>query len=64
MGAGGIINQRAKVIIKAVQDPSLYDSLPSVEKDLVDAIAAKEPLSFNHNDLEQLVKLLKVAIRS
>lgn len=63
MGAGGIIHQRASVLIGAGKDPSLYDSLPSHEKAEFDSISAKDPLTFTQSDLENLVKVLRIAIR-
>lgn len=62
MGAGGIVHQRAIVLITAAKDSCLYNSLPADAKSKVDAIAAKDPLTQTQEDLEHLVKLLKVAI--
>jgi hypothetical protein len=60
--SGGIIVQRAQVLVTAATDSSLYDALPPREKSKVDAIKAKEPASRDEQDLEELVKVLKVAI--
>jgi hypothetical protein len=62
MSGGGIIIQRAQVLVTAASDSSLYDGLPPREKAKVDAIKAKEPASRDEQDLEELVKVLKVAI--
>lgn len=54
MGAGGIIQKRAAVLLIAVTDTSLYDSLSPGTKSAVDAIDAKAPLSRTQADVMRL----------
>ena len=51
MGAGGIVQQRAKAALTAVTDPSFYESLTPATKAKVDAIDAKDPMSRSHADV-------------
>lgn len=62
MGAGGIVNQRAKVLLVAVTDPSLYGSLSSETKRYVDAIDAKDPLSRTEDDIAMLLGAIQEAV--
>ena len=61
---GGIIINRAKALTTAANDPSLYASLPTLEKTKLDALTAKDPASYVEKDLEELIKILKVAIHT
>lgn len=61
MGAGGIIQQHAKVLLVAVTDPSMYEQLTPVSKAIVDSIDAKEPLSRTESDLRALLMALQEA---
>lgn len=54
MGAGGIIQQRAKVLLVAVTDPCIYGSLTQHTKAQVDAIDAKDPMSRTEEDVRTL----------
>jgi hypothetical protein len=58
MGAGGIINQRAAVLLVAVTDTSMYGYLSSHDKATVDAIDAKDPLSRTQGDVDRLYEIL------
>ena len=61
MGAGGIIQKHAAVLLVAVTDPSMYDSLSPSTKSTVDTIDAKEPLSRTEQDVKALLKALQEA---
>lgn len=61
MGGGGIINQRAAVLLVAVTDPCLYQSLSPLTKAKVDAIDAKEPLTRTEDDVHALASAIKEA---
>lgn len=58
---GGIIINRAKVLLVAVTDPCLYDSLSPGVKTIVDAIDAKDPASRTEEDVHRLVIAIKEA---
>jgi hypothetical protein len=58
MGAGGIINKRAAVLLVAVTDSCMYDYLSTVDKSSVDAIDAKDPLSRDQADVDSLYEIL------
>jgi hypothetical protein len=55
MSGGGIIIQRNAVLLVAVTDPCLYNSLSHNMKTAVDAIDAKDPASRTEADLFMLV---------
>lgn len=63
MGAGGIIHQRAAVLVIAVNDASFYGSLSTEDKDCVECISAKDPLSRTKADLVYLADLIKRTCR-
>jgi len=56
--SGGIIIQRANVLLIAITDPCLYNSLSDDLKSRVDSVDAKDPASRTEAD----VKLLSQAI--
>ena len=58
MGAGGIIQKRAAVLLVAVTDTSFYDSLIPANKSSVDAIDAKAPDQRTHGDVCTLAHIL------
>lgn len=60
--SGGIIIRRRLALLGAVKDSSLYDDLPQGYKNKVDAIDQAPPANCTEQDLETLVKALKVAI--
>lgn len=60
--SGGIIIRRAKVLITAASDSSLYDSLPAPCKAAVDAIVAKAPADVTDHDLSVLAAMIQVAV--
>lgn len=60
MSGGGIIIQRAKVLLIAVTDPSVYDELEPNDKATVDAIDAKDPMSRTQEDINALYDILGV----
>lgn len=55
MGAGGIIQNHAKVLLVAVMDPSIYNYLSDTEKDRVEAINAKAFQDRTSEDVSYLV---------
>lgn len=59
---GGIIINRAKVLLVAVTDPCIYGSLTSHTKAKVDAIDAKDPVSRTEEDVQALMVALEEAI--
>jgi hypothetical protein len=61
MSGGGIIIQRNSVMLVAVTDPCMYDSLSSQTKAAVDAIDAKDPMSRTKADLKILLRALQEA---
>jgi hypothetical protein len=61
MSGGGIIIQRNEVMLVAVTDPCMYDSLSAHTKALVDAIDAKDPMSRTKADLQVLLRALQEA---
>ena len=58
MGAGGIINQRAAVLLLTITDASWYDSLSNANKAVVDTIDAKDPMSRTQDDVNSLLQAL------
>ena len=62
MSGGGIIIQRASVIMPAVQDSSIYGSLPAPCKAVVDAIVGKSLADITDNDLAVLAAMIQVAV--
>ena len=60
--SGGIIIQRSSVLLVAVTDPCLYNSLSPLTKAKVDAIAAKHPASRTEDDVHALVLAIKEAV--
>lgn len=61
MGAGGIIQQRARALLLALSDPSLFNTLPQHCKDAVNAIDAKPELDRTEADVNALGGLIVVA---
>jgi hypothetical protein len=55
---GGIIINRAKVLLVAVSDPCFYASLTPANKSAVDALDAKDPASRTHDDVCTLAHIL------
>jgi hypothetical protein len=62
MGAGGVIHNRAAVLLTAVTDPSLFDGLPQACKDKVNAIDAKAYVDRDEHDCHVLVKMIEIAL--
>ena len=62
MGAGGIIHQRAAVMLIALNDSSLFDSLPQHCKDRVNAIDAKPFDQRDEHDVHVLAMMFPVAV--
>lgn len=58
---GGIIINRAKVLLVAATDPSMYQALSPHTKAAVDAIDAKDPASRTEHDMKVLLKALHEA---
>jgi len=61
MGAGGIVQHHAKVLLVAVTDSSMYNQLSPGTKAIVDAIDAKDPMSRSQSDVERLLAALSEA---
>lgn len=59
--SGGIIIQRNSVLLVAVTDPCLYNSLSPLTKAKVDAIDAKDPASRTADDVHALASAIKEA---
>ena len=59
MGAGGIINQRAAVLIPAVSDPSFFDALDASDKARCTGIVNKGSLACDEGDVRYMASLLK-----
>lgn len=59
---GGIIINRAKVLLVAVTDPCLYGSLSHTTKAMVDAIDAKDPASRTEADVHALCSAIQEAV--
>ena len=57
-GAGGIVNQRARVLLTAAQHQCFYDSMTTADKAKVDSVAAKNPTSLNADDCVTLMQVL------
>jgi len=64
MGAGGIINQRARALLQAASDPSFYNSLNADDKAKVDAIDRKDPTALDQGDCNTLVQVLQTGVNS
>jgi hypothetical protein len=62
MGAGGIIHQRASVLLVAVTEACLYDSLSGPTKAKVDAIDNKAPDLRTAADIITLMAALREAV--
>lgn len=60
---GGIIINRAKVLLIAVTDPCLYGSLSATTKALVDTIDAKDPAARTEHDVQNLMLAITEAVR-
>ena len=56
--SGGIIIQRRAVLLPAVMDPSIYDSLSDATKDAVEAVNAKGPGDTTEEDIATLVSAI------
>ena len=62
MSGGGIIIQRAQVLLVAVTDPCLYNYLSHTTKAMVDAIDGKAPGSRTEADLHALCSAIQEAL--
>lgn len=60
MGAGGIIQHHAKVLLIAVTDHSVYHCLSPESKTTVNMIDAKDPMSRTQADVNALYDILGV----
>lgn len=58
--SGGIIINRAKVLLVAATDPCFYDYLPMPCKDTIDLISAKAPKDLTQYDINALLAMLTV----
>lgn len=58
MGAGGIIQKHAAVLLVAVTDSSVYDGLSTSDKSTVNGIDAKDPLNRTQEDVDTLYDIL------
>lgn len=55
MGAGGIIQKHAEVLLNAVSESCIYDLLNSDDKDRVELIRAENPILRSQEDINFLV---------
>lgn len=62
MGAGGIVQQRAKTLLQAITEPCLFDSLPDHCKQAINVIDAKAPDQRTEHDVHVLAALFPVAV--
>lgn len=62
MSGGGIIIQQARVMLQALNDPSLWNQLPQHCRDKVNAIDAKAELSRDEHDVRTLALMFPVAV--
>jgi len=62
MSGGGIIIQRAKVLLVAITDPCMFDGLHQHDKDRVNAIDAKPELDRTQEDVSYLASLVPFAV--
>lgn len=62
MSGGGIIIQRARVLLVALTDPSMFNDLPQHCKDRVNQIDAKPELNRTQEDVIYLASLCPVAV--
>jgi hypothetical protein len=58
MSGGGIIIQRAAVLLIAVTDPCMYAGLSDEDKETVNAIDGKDPMSRTQGDIDTLYHIL------
>lgn len=58
MGAGGIIQHHAEILIPPVSDPSVYNCLTDDEKDRVELIRAKPSIERTQEDVNFLLDKL------
>lgn len=58
MGAGGVVQQRASVLLMTVTDPCFYACLSPRDKATVDALDAKSPLTRTQEDVNTLYRIL------
>lgn len=59
---GGIIINRAKVLVTTATDPCIYANLPDHCKDKVDEIAAKAPDQRTDEDCKALAGIIVVGV--
>ncbi len=59
---GGIIINRSSVLLIAVTDPCLYNSLSPLTKAKVDSIDAKDPGARTEEDVHVLASAIKEAV--
>lgn len=57
--SGGIIIQRAKALLVAATDPSIYEQMSDATKAIVNSIDAKDPASRTQDDIDQLLIVLE-----
>ena len=58
MGAGGVIQKNAEILIPAVSDPAVYGCLTEDEKDRVELIRAKQYLERDQDDVNFMLDKL------
>ncbi len=58
MSGGGIIIQRNAVLLVAVTEACMYDGLSDEDKETVNAIDGKDPMSRTQEDLDTLYHIL------
>lgn len=62
MGAGGIIQNRAAVMLPAITDSCMFDALPQHCKDRINAIDAKPFDQRDENDVKFLAAMFPLAV--
>ena len=62
MGAGGIIQNRAAVLLTAVTDPSFYESLSDEDRECVNAILSKPFSDRTKQDVIYLAHLIRSTV--
>lgn len=62
MGAGGIIQQRAAIMLPAITDSCMFDNLPAHIKSRINAIDAKPFDQRNEQDVQFLASMFPLAV--
>jgi len=60
MGAGGVVQQHAKILLIALTETSIYPMLSPLDQATVNSIDAKDPMSRTQTDVNTLYDLLGI----